>query len=66
MGMLDYYRQFEGLSEEEVNRGLRKEADERKRKPPGAAAGGLRRQVGKRRLGLLINPPYPGPRMRRP
>jgi histidinol-phosphate aminotransferase len=32
MGLLDYYRQFEGLSEEEVNEGLRAEADERKRK----------------------------------
>lgn len=29
--MLDYYRQFEGLSEEEVNAGLRREAEERKR-----------------------------------
>ncbi len=32
MGLLDYYRQFEGLSEEEVNKGLREEAAERKRK----------------------------------
>lgn len=32
MGLLDYYRQFEGLSEEEVNRELREEAAERKRK----------------------------------
>ena len=32
MGLLDYYKQFEGLSEEEVNAGLRAEADERKRK----------------------------------
>jgi histidinol-phosphate aminotransferase len=32
MGMLDYYRQFEGLTEEEVNRGLREEAAERRRK----------------------------------
>jgi histidinol-phosphate aminotransferase len=32
VGPLDYYRQFEGIPEEEVNRGLRKEADERKRK----------------------------------
>jgi histidinol-phosphate aminotransferase len=32
MGLLDYYRQFEGMSEEEVNKGLRAEADERKRK----------------------------------
>jgi histidinol-phosphate aminotransferase len=32
MGLLDYYRQFEGLSEEEVNQGLREEAAERKRK----------------------------------
>ena len=32
MGLLDYYRQFEGMSEEEVNRGLRAEADERRRK----------------------------------
>lgn len=32
MGLLDYYRQFEGLSEEEVNRGLREESEERKRK----------------------------------
>jgi histidinol-phosphate aminotransferase len=30
--LLDYYRQFEGLSEEEVNAGLRAEAAERKRK----------------------------------
>ncbi|MGH2833141.1 MAG: aminotransferase class I/II-fold pyridoxal phosphate-dependent enzyme, partial [Solirubrobacteraceae bacterium] len=29
---MDYYRQFEGLSEEEVNAGLREEAAERKRK----------------------------------
>jgi histidinol-phosphate aminotransferase len=32
MGLLDYYRQFEGLSEEEVNSELREEADERRRK----------------------------------
>jgi histidinol-phosphate aminotransferase len=32
MGLLDYYRQFEGMSEEEVNRGLREEAAERRRK----------------------------------
>jgi histidinol-phosphate aminotransferase len=32
MGLLDYYRQFEGMSEEEVNHGLREEAAERKRK----------------------------------
>ncbi|MHB1537523.1 MAG: pyridoxal phosphate-dependent aminotransferase [Solirubrobacteraceae bacterium] len=30
MGLLDYYKQFEALSEEEVNRGLREEAAERK------------------------------------
>lgn len=32
MGLLDYYKQFEGLSEEEVNAQLREEADERRRK----------------------------------
>ncbi len=32
MSLLDYYRQFEGMSEEEVNEGLRAEAAERKRK----------------------------------
>ncbi len=32
MGLLDYYRQFEAMSEEEVNAGLREEAAERKRK----------------------------------
>ncbi len=32
MGLLDYYKQFEGMSEEEVNNQLREEADERKRK----------------------------------
>jgi histidinol-phosphate aminotransferase len=32
MGLLDYYRQFEALTEEEVNAGLREEAAERKRK----------------------------------
>jgi histidinol-phosphate aminotransferase len=32
MGLLDYYRQFEGLSEEEVNGELREQAEERKRK----------------------------------
>ena len=32
MGLLDYYKQFEGMSEEEVNAGLREEAAERKRK----------------------------------
>ncbi len=32
MGLLDYYKQFEGLSEEEVNSQLREEAAERKRK----------------------------------
>ncbi len=32
MGLLDYYKQFEGMSEEEVNSHLREEADERKRK----------------------------------
>lgn len=32
MGLLDYYKQFEGMSEEEVNSDLRDEAAERKRK----------------------------------
>ena len=32
MSLLDYYKQFEGMSEEEVNVGLREEALERKRK----------------------------------
>jgi histidinol-phosphate aminotransferase len=32
MGLLDYYKQFEGMSEDEVNEGLREEAAERKRK----------------------------------
>ena len=32
MGLLDYYRQFEGMSEEEVNAGLRENAAERRRK----------------------------------
>src|SRR5436309_12031648 len=32
MSQLDYYRQSEGLSEEEVNVGLREEAAERRRK----------------------------------
>jgi histidinol-phosphate aminotransferase len=32
MGLTDYYKQFEGMSEEEVNAGLRAEAAERKRK----------------------------------
>ena len=32
MGLLDYYRQFEAMSEEEVNRGLRAQAAERRRK----------------------------------
>jgi histidinol-phosphate aminotransferase len=32
MGLLDYYRQFEGMSEEEVNADLREQAAERKRK----------------------------------
>ena len=32
MGLRDYYRQFEGLSEEEVNSTLREEAAERRRK----------------------------------
>jgi histidinol-phosphate aminotransferase len=32
VGLLDYYRQFEGMSEEEVNEGLRREAAERKLK----------------------------------
>lgn len=32
MGLLDYYRQFEGVPEEEVNRELRAEAAERRRK----------------------------------
>jgi histidinol-phosphate aminotransferase len=32
MGLLDYYRQFEGMSEEEVNEGLREEAAERRLK----------------------------------
>lgn len=32
MGLTDYYRQFEGMSEEEVNAGLRERAAERKRK----------------------------------
>jgi histidinol-phosphate aminotransferase len=32
VGLLDYYRQFEGMSEEEVNVGLREQAAERRRK----------------------------------
>ncbi len=32
MGLLDYYKQFEGMTEEEVKSQLREEADERKRK----------------------------------
>jgi histidinol-phosphate aminotransferase len=32
MGLLDYYKQFEGMSEEEVNSDLREDAAERKRK----------------------------------
>jgi histidinol-phosphate aminotransferase len=32
VSLLDYYRQFEGMSEEEVNEGLRQEALERKQK----------------------------------
>jgi histidinol-phosphate aminotransferase len=32
LGLLDYYKQFEGMSEEEVNAGLREEAAERRRK----------------------------------
>jgi histidinol-phosphate aminotransferase len=32
VGLLDYYRQFEGMSEEEVNMGLREQAAERRRK----------------------------------
>jgi histidinol-phosphate aminotransferase len=32
VGLLDYYRQFEGMSEEEVNAGLRAQAAERRRK----------------------------------
>jgi histidinol-phosphate aminotransferase len=32
MGLLDYYKQFEGMSDEEVSARLRKEADERRRK----------------------------------
>jgi histidinol-phosphate aminotransferase len=32
VGLLDYYKQFEGMSEEEVNSGLREEAAERRRK----------------------------------
>ncbi|HEV2944901.1 MAG TPA: histidinol-phosphate transaminase [Solirubrobacteraceae bacterium] len=32
MGLLDYYRQFESVPEEEVHRGLREQARERKRK----------------------------------
>jgi histidinol-phosphate aminotransferase len=32
MSLLDYYRQFEGMTEEEVNEGLRADAAERKRK----------------------------------
>ncbi|HEV7528488.1 MAG TPA: histidinol-phosphate transaminase [Solirubrobacteraceae bacterium] len=32
MGLLDYYRQFEGMSEDEINAGLREEAAERRRK----------------------------------
>jgi histidinol-phosphate aminotransferase len=32
VSLLDYYRQFEGMSQEEVNRDLREQADERRRK----------------------------------
>jgi histidinol-phosphate aminotransferase len=32
VGLLDYYKQFEGMSEEEINAGLREQAAERRRK----------------------------------
>jgi histidinol-phosphate aminotransferase len=32
VGLIDYYKQFEGMTEEEVNAGLREEAAERRRK----------------------------------
>ena len=35
MGLLDYYRQFEGMSVEEVNAELREEAAERKQEGDG-------------------------------
>ena len=43
MGLLDYYRQFEGMSEEEVNAGMRAEAAERRAQ--GARAGGAARPL---------------------
>ncbi len=55
MGLLDYYRQFEGMSEEEVNEGLREEAAERKRK---ALA-----QVQTLDLSLTTWPELPHPRI---
>ena len=48
MGLLDYYRQFEGMSEEEVNAGLREQAAERKRK---ALREGRARSTSRRRPG---------------
>ena len=32
MGLLDYYKQFEGMSDEENSARLREQADERRRK----------------------------------
>ena len=32
MGILDHYKQFEGMTDEEISASLREEADERRRK----------------------------------
>ena len=51
MGLLDYYKQFEGMSEEEVNQGLREEAAERRR---AAAAAPGRRVLIRHRAGWIL------------
>jgi histidinol-phosphate aminotransferase len=55
VSLLDYYRQFEGMSEEEVNEGLRAQSAERRRK---ALA-----RVEKLDLSLTTWPELPHPRI---
>jgi histidinol-phosphate aminotransferase len=55
MGLLDYYRQFEGMSEEEVNAELREQAAERRRK--------ALTQVETLDLSLTTWPALPDPRI---
>src|SRR4051812_41361349 len=62
MGLLDYYKQFEGMPEDEYNEGLREQAQERRRKERKKGVGRRRARGGAGRgpRGLApLTPPPP-------